>query len=375
MKNKKYDKKNTIIQLHMIYLQAISSIVDNIDNKNFEILKYEYNSLLSNSHSKKIQKKLPKLRKKISDCFDFYIELYPIKTSLLEFCEVFIGLVNKKSAFIYGVEFGWLNKYLDLSKMNLYDDLPYHYKIGIFAHRGYGSIEEDFLLNDAFNFLIKAEENSLILSKLSQKFNKNEAAKKMTSNDYRNITYLKFEICRYSRITIISFYSFVECFVNSIGYSFIQNNKKNLEANEIEILSGMRKGRYLNLKSKMERFQKIIRNDKSVKIVLSDAKQMPCDFKDFFENYEIIRNSSVHYSPEKENIWLKPDKWLLKAKVFSKISMDVSKEIWKSCFKDTEGPNYLGLLDVALFKKKAQENYRKNSEFVSALKRSHNMRV
>lgn len=58
----------------------------------------------------------------------------------------------------YGVEFGWLNKLIDCSKLGISSDLPYHARIGIGHHAGTISVEEIFLLRDSFFLLLKAEE-------------------------------------------------------------------------------------------------------------------------------------------------------------------------------------------------------------------------
>jgi len=46
----------------------------------------------------------------------------------------------------------------------------------------------------------------------------------------------------------------VECFVNSLGYSHAKRNQKTLPENDFEILNGKLKGRFLQLKSKIERY-------------------------------------------------------------------------------------------------------------------------
>ena len=159
------------------------------------------------------------------------------------------------------------------------------------------------------------------------------------------MTELNYEVAVNSRLTILSFYSFIECLVNSIGHDYCLRNHENINPKQQEILNGVKNKGYLSLKSKIENFQKIIRKDKKVIINTTDEKQIKEPFKSFFEKYEDLRNSSVHYSPKKARIWLKPQDWIKKANDFSKISMEVGLLFWKSCYPDLTEPDYIGRLD------------------------------
>lgn len=247
---------------------------------------------------------------------------------------------------------------MDISRLNLYQDSPYHYKIGLVVHKGNGSIEEDFLLKDAFNIKSKAEyyQNLLLEYGTRLKNAEQEKGKKgFTKELYTQITDLKFEVAACSRLTVISFYAFVEGFVNSVGHSYLLRNGQRLSTSEKELLNGYKKGRFLQLKSKIEKFQPLIRSDKKTEIIVSDQNQIPENFKLFFYYYEELRNSAMHYSPQKENIWLKPQEWVDIANKFSKISMEVSLQFWKACYPKSEGPEYLGKLNYDLHLKKASE--------------------
>jgi hypothetical protein len=90
-------------------------------------------------------------------------------------------------------------------------------------------------------------------------------------------------------------------------------------------------------------------------IIVSDDGQIPEDFKHFFEYYEQLRNSAMHYSPIKERIWMKPQDWIDKAITFSKLSMKVSLDFWNACYPSSNGPEYLGKLDYILHVNKANE--------------------
>lgn len=88
-----------------------------------------------------------------------------------------------------------------------------------------------------------------------------------------------------------------------------------------------------------------MRSDKKAKIILSDEKQLKEPFRSLFEDYEALRNSSVHFSPGKTRIWLKPHDWVKKAQESSKLTIEVALLIWKSCHESDKGPDYLGRLE------------------------------
>ncbi|NOQ29936.1 MAG: hypothetical protein GQ570_02310 [Helicobacteraceae bacterium] len=161
---------------------------------------------------------------------------------------------------------------------------------------------------------------------------------------YIKIADLKFEICSYSRLTIVSFYAFIECFVSSIGFSYLQRNVNTLSSEDKITLSGLKNNNgNIPLKYKIEKYQKIIRKDNKAKIIVSDSKQIKEPFSSFFNKYEELRNSAVHFSPiKKEPIWLKPEEWVENVNVFSKLSIQLGLEFWQSCYEQYDNPDYLG---------------------------------
>jgi hypothetical protein len=151
----------------------------------------------------------------------------------------------------------------------------------------------------------------------------------------------------YSRLCILVFFSFVEVFVNSVGYDFSLRNRNILSSKNIEILCGKKNGRYLSLEYKIEKFPSIIRPDGKSPIVLSDPKQVREPFITFIKEIKEIRDASLHYSPQKQAIWRKPDDWLDKAKSTSKLCLEVSLAFWRTCYPNRKGPEYLNGLDYA----------------------------
>lgn len=303
----------------------------------------------------------------IEQMCDLLSNQYQRKKSYEEIYVAFNDLKKTSDPYNFGIESGWINSFLYFHPGNV-NDYPYHFKFGIGHHKGKGDIEEHIILRDGFNMIAKVEQLSNILIE-SEKYFKNKKNEIEPKTIYEHITTIKIEICLYSRLSIITFFSFIEAFVNSIGYSFLKMKEPELNSNEINILLGKNdKNGYLTLKTKMEKFQKLIRADRKAIINLTDQKQIRSPFKDFFLKYEEIRNSSVHYSPIEEKIWMAPQEWSEIALNFSKISVDVGLLFWKACFPNSNGPRYLGELNYELLKKNAVTNFNNLNQIVNGIK-------
>jgi len=345
--NIRKELKNYFIYLHLMTSLSTEkyNVIKNLELKKqlhdtFDIIqKMDYNLLLNKGSSIKQNFKL---------LADYFLNRYPIKKTIddiaYEFNELFL---NGKNPFRTGIELGWLSSVMDLSAKNWPKDLPYQTKIGLGHHAGHASIEDDFLLRDSFYTFLKAEEAYKNLLKLKDELiDNNEVLKLNFDNDsYSKLSYLKFNVSAYSRLSIISFYSFIECFVNTVGFDFYLRNKDRLNAKETEILKGKNNERYLQLEYKIEKFPSIIRRDKKQIIYIKDTKQAKDPFKTLFQKYKNLRDSSVHYSPLKEEIWYSPIDWITRAIEFKKLSVNSAMLFWKACYPNSDGPEYLGKLE------------------------------
>lgn len=344
---------------YVVYLQIMGSFIPSSNFDQIKDIVTSTNDFIRTSSEQEIKMKLPELKKVLIKMSALFLEKFPLKRELRKMTFEFNELFKEgNQVYSYGLEYGWLDKQMNLAELNFYADTPYHFRIGLGAHRGNGSIEEDFLIKDAFNIRVKAEYFYSLLIDYGNKLKENEEKKgkiEFTKELYNQIAEIKFEVSAYSRLTIVSFYSFVEGFVNSVGHSYLLKNENFLIDKEIELLKGFKKGSFISLKSKMEKFQELIRQDKKVKIVVNDYKQMPQDFKLFFNYYEQLRNSAMHYSPLKETIWMKPKEWLDKAIEFSELSTKVCLAFWIACYPKSDGPTYIGKLDYNLHLKNAKE--------------------
>ena len=332
-----------------VYLQMMAAFSEDLDFSKYSKLMLEFHTTVKEESEEFVKNRLPKFDKKLVSIAKPLKEKYPLKRTISEIAKDWNEKhkINRE-IFSDGVMIGWLEEQIDLTSYNFYDYYPYHFKVGLVIHKRRGEIEEHFLLKDSFTCLIKAKDRLKTLDKFGQvqkeRF-KNSGKTQFDKETLDSINAIKYEVAFYSRLTIISFFSFLESFVNSIGFDHYFRNKEKLNSADEEILQGSKKGRFLNLKYKIEKFQKIIRSDNVAKIILSDDNQIKEPFKTLFEDYEELRNASVHFSPKKSRIWLKPHDWVNKAEEFSKLVIQAALEIWKSCHVTEKGPDYLGRLE------------------------------
>jgi len=332
-----------------VYLQMMAAFSEDLNFSEYSKLMLEFHNTVKEENEEVIKKRLPNYEKKLVSIARPLKAKYPLKRTISEIAKDWNEKhkINKE-IFSDGIMIGWLEEQIDLKAYYFYDYYPYHFKVGLVIHKSRGEIEEHFLLKDSFICLIKAKNRQKTLDKFGQV--QKERFKKSGKTQFDketldSINTIKYEVAFYSRLTIISFFSFLESFVNSIGYDYYFRNKGKLNSTDEEILQGTKKGRFLNLKYKIEKFQKIIRSDNVAKIILSDDNQINEPFKTLFEDYEGLRNASVHFSPKKSRIWLKPHDWVNKSEEFSKLVIQAALEIWKSCHETKKGPDYLGRLE------------------------------
>ncbi len=331
------------VQDLLTYLELMSSIVPNFD---FGTMRSHANNtrlFLQNSSKYDLSIKIVEIKNALNQQSKKIAKEFPMRKPINQIAKEFDLLRNTEDILNTGVTYGFLTNLMDLSKFRWYEDTPFHSRIGVGPHKGNGGVEEEFLLRDAFILLHKAEWNYDLMIRYANQL-KNGNAK----DSYHKITTIKYEIASYSRLTIISFYSFIECFVNSIGFNYLYQHEKSLSDNEILILKGVKKqGIYVSLKNKIEALQTVIRKDKSIALKVADENQREEPFISLFNEFEGLRNASVHYSPIKQRIWMSPKEWIEKARVFCDVALSAGIEIWKSCYPDSDGPIYMGELNKA----------------------------
>lgn len=262
------------LTVYLVYLQLMTSLTPKdkggISNKTVRESLIEASEFLKKTDEDEIVNKGPVLINHLQSVVDWYKKSFPPQIPLEQIAEEFNNFFSKnKETYSWGLEYGWVQKVMDCSSMGFPEDLPFHARIGIGHHAGFGSVEEEFLLRDAFFMLALSEEsyeNMHTYAKYWKESNKHddpELVNKIFGTANQNVA-------TYARLSILSFFSFVEAFVNSVGYDFSLRNKDVLDPEEIEILHGTKKGRYLSLEYKIEKIPSIIRSDKKTPLILSD---------------------------------------------------------------------------------------------------------
>ena len=116
-------------------------------------------NLLKSSNATDLEQKGPELIRSFEPEIRAYKSFAPPKILLDAIADDFNTLCREdKELYLYGIEYRWLDERMDCSRMGLPPDLPWHARVGLAHHAGYQSIEEEFLLRDAFFMLESAEE-------------------------------------------------------------------------------------------------------------------------------------------------------------------------------------------------------------------------
>lgn len=357
---------------HLAYLQLMTSLEPGEGNITNPTIKDSLNSALDfykTTDEEGLLAKAPKIIKSFQPLIERFQYIAPLKVSLDQVATDFNSLfVNNKEVYSYGIEYGWFQERMDCSHLGFPIDLPWHTRIGIGHHAGRFSIEERFLLHDAFFMLVSAEETFT---------NMNEAANRTDKKSDINLGLNEFylansNVAAFSRLCVISFFSFIEAFVNSIGHDFYLRNLSALSSGEVEILQGKKKGRLVSVEYKIEKFPSIIRSDKKSPIVLSDDSQIKEPFKSFVQQIKLIRDASVHFAPPKEAIWRKPLDWIENARSASNLCTEVAKEFWKACYPDRNQPKYLEDLEYDQLRESANSRMKAKNDIFLFLRDNNN---
>jgi hypothetical protein len=255
-------------------------------------------------------------------------------------------------SFNTGVLCEWIVERFECASLHIPDDMPYHARIGVGHHAGHASVEEDFLLRDAFFMLAQCTAALVSLEALRPAL---RTKRELSKEKYKQVSTLNQNVATYARYSVFGFYSFVECFLNSVGEDFIRRNSSKLSAEQCEILRGTKNGRHISTERKIETFPSLIRKDGRRPIVMSDRKQIVEPFKSFASDVKEIRDSTTHFATHKAAIVIGPQEWEHRANVAAKTCMAVAREFWVACYPGRRLPLYLGELDEQTHKKIALE--------------------
>jgi hypothetical protein len=298
---------------------------------------------LENSNQKDLVQGSPTISEGLTKIIELSESLLPSKEPWRKIAvEHWDNLRSGAFSYTHGIAYGWLAERFDCSKISIPADMPYHARIGVWNHIGNAATEEYTLLRDSFYMLALGESS---LQKLESFKPELSGMTKLENGDYKILSRFNQNTATFSRQAVSGFYSFVECFINSVGEDFVGRNKAALSPQEIEILRGRKKSGHLSTERKLETFPSIIRLDGQRPIVMTDEKQIREPFKSFVKEVKDVRDSATHFSIHKAPLIIPPQEWVDRAKRASEICLEVAEKFWTACYPRRDLPHYLGKLD------------------------------
>ena len=253
--------------------------------------------------------------------------------------------------FSHGLSYGWLAARFDCSSLDIPRDFPYHGRIGVGHHAGCAAVEDVVLLSDAYFLLAKTEEAFARLMDTDR-----SAQGLPDSSDLREwLGTLNSNLCAFGRLTVSTFYSFVECFVNSVAEDFLAR-EPDASPDRHSVLSGRGgRGRRHSLEYKLEVYPGVIRGDNERRVVVSSSGRLVEPYTKFRSRLKELRDASVGLARHKCPIRRPPAEWVVDARRAAAICVQVARGYWESCFPKRDLPAYLWRLDEAVLKKQAQD--------------------
>lgn len=256
-------------------------------------------------------------------------------------------------SFTSGLSCGWVLERFERDGVRIPEEIPFHARIGVGPHAGRASVEEDFLLRDAYFMLAKCNFSLDKLESFRGKTPRGANAKAQ----YETISGANQNVATYARSALSGFYAFVECFVNSVGEDFVLRSPA-LPPATTELLRGKKDSRYLSIERKIELFPGLIRPDGKRPIVISDHAQIVEPYKAFVTHVKAVRDASAHYGKQKADIIMSPQLWAKKAADAASVCSGVARGFWRACYPGHAVPKYIGQLDEMQLLKGAEERAR-----------------
>jgi hypothetical protein len=290
---------------------------------------------------------------------DFWNDRFKPKIDVLQIGRDLAELLRQEPKLpAAGIQYKWLDERLDCSPLGLPADLPWHARIGISHHARTFSVEEYWLLEDAFFMLVSARRMMEQIKQLAQIF---ENSKRTDSETLGKLQFANPSVAAYSRLCVMSFYSFLEAFVNSVGYNYYLHHQNVLNDKAKEKLQGKKKGGFISLEYKISDYPKMICNLADAPINTSDPPQIKEPFKTLIYVIKELRDSSAHFSQNKAAIWKGPVEWLETAELSASTCLACAQEFWLACYPNGPLPMYLKELHSDFYLNRAEERLKYNS--------------
>lgn len=339
------DELKSKLTEYQVYFQLAISLIPGCLTAQLKEDMIEFSTWAESASENEIREQAPILLKSFEKLFQLFQGKIQPKEPWEKIAHDYWILCRDKSFSVTtGLPYNWIAPRLNCSALGFPEDLPYHARVGVFYHAGYVAVEEEFLLRDAFFILVKARKALEKMEKAG-----NIVKEKSRPEFYTDqITSLNQNVSTYSRLAVYSFYSFVECFVNSVAHDFLAHNQE-LPEEQKRILQGQKKKNnrivYFKLEHKIEKIPGVIRGDDKCHLLLTDPVQIKEPFISFTGLIKDIRDATSHYSQGKADIWRKPQEWVEIANKACKICLEVAKVFWMACYPDRVLPIYLGSFD------------------------------
>jgi hypothetical protein len=265
----------------------------------------------------------------------------------------FIRMGKTVDIWRFGVPYGWLLEHFEPPILALPGDLPAHARVGVGHHAGSVAVEEVTFLDDTFVLLAQTRRAYDQMLATAERTNEPRSARE-AQQTHESLTLLNMNVGTFARLTVVTIAAFVESFVNSVGAN--ENARRpTLPSNVAEQLSGGRKGRYLSLEFKMERFPALIRKDGASPLRVTDEKQRQEPFRRFLAETKEVRDAAMHFSPLKMPIICTPQEWLRRANNAAADGVEVARTFWAACYPCAQPPAYLYDLNHNTFVDRAEK--------------------
>ncbi len=260
-----------------------------------------------------------------------------------------------------GFELSWLLEHFDVTnfmkKFPYLSDLPLHGTIiSGPSNTPLGVTSEGQILTQICSYLYK-------ITKYKERFDdltKGKMLIELEGKDQRLLYYLPFFIINFSIQTFLNLMTFVECFINSVAFDYIQKNL-NIPKEAKNFLSDY--DCHTPTITKLIRYPQLINEPDRLEIIKKKVTDNEITgINDKYNKLIQLRNAYIHNSPNpsikkpKQSILMNHYDWFDKANEAFDICIDVAKDFWYRCGHES-GPNYLFGLDKLTLREESKSTF------------------
>ena len=247
-----------------------------------------------------------------------------------------------------GVQHGWLVSHFNCGPFAP-NYFPYHGIVGIGHYAGLYVAQESLLLGESVECIVQGRSICELLRDIS---NPDISLPKELNEAGAS---LKQKCCFWFRTSITSFYSFFECYINSIATDYMANNP-DTDKKSLPLLQGKKGRRYISIERRLEGIPGIIRGDGKLHLKIIDTSLRETCFKNLLGPVRDVRDSAMHNAPWKADIWKGPKDWEELSERAFESAIECAKAFWKACYPNRKLPEYLGYFDATTLVKEAETN-------------------